>query len=582
MKRIALALAFALYAIPALAQLGPGGSNLGPSGGGSGGGVPAGSIAVGTTAITGGTTARVLFDNGGFVGEYTNTQLTALINPATTALSGALPAWPNNTTTFFRGDGTYTALNLAAFPTQATNTVLGNATSGTAVPAALAVGTCSTASSALIWTTNTGFGCNTSITASSIPVSGITGLGTGVATALAVNVGSAGAFVTFNGAGGTPSSITLTSATGLPVATGISGLGTGVATALAVNVGSAGAFVTFNGALGTPSSGTATNLTGLPLSGLSTQATNTVVGNATSGTASPTALAVGTCSTASSALIWTTNTGFGCNTSITAAAVPASGLTGATLASGVTASSLTSVGTLTSLTTSGAITSTSNTPSVIGTNNTASSAAELDLYGGNGTAGGGNLRFGANGAVAVYIGTPSSILGGAYNTDFLVYMSGMGGATGALRIANATGNLTAYAALLAPNLAATSAAQTGTLCWTTGTGNVTVDTTTTCLLSSARFKHDIRPLEGSLKTVMALKPVSYEYNDPTIKGVQIGFVAEDVANLDDRLVSREPDGSPRAVRYQQLTAALAGAIQAQQKQIDALRSRNWCLAGWCW
>lgn len=38
--------------------------------------------------------------------------------------------------------------------------------------------------------------------------------------------------------------------------------GTGVETALGVNVGSAGAFVTFNGALGTPSSGTVTNLTG--------------------------------------------------------------------------------------------------------------------------------------------------------------------------------------------------------------------------------------------------------------------------------------------------------------------------------
>lgn len=64
---------------------------------------------------------------------------------------------------------------------------------------------------------------------------------------------------------GTPSSGTLTSCTGLPVSTGISGLGTGVATALAVNVGSAGAFVTFNGAGGTPSSLTLTNATGLPL-----------------------------------------------------------------------------------------------------------------------------------------------------------------------------------------------------------------------------------------------------------------------------------------------------------------------------
>jgi hypothetical protein len=100
---------------------------------------------------------------------------------------------------------------------------------------------------------------NTTVTPA---VGSITGLGAGVATALAINVGSAGAFVTFNGALGTPSSGTLTNATGLPVSTGISGLGTGVATALAVNVGSAGAFVVNGGALGTPSSGTVTNLTG--------------------------------------------------------------------------------------------------------------------------------------------------------------------------------------------------------------------------------------------------------------------------------------------------------------------------------
>lgn len=61
---------------------------------------------------------------------------------------------------------------------------------------------------------------------------------------------------------GTPAAFTATNVTGLPVSTGLSGLGTGVATALGVNTGSAGAFVVNGGALGTPSSGTVTNLTG--------------------------------------------------------------------------------------------------------------------------------------------------------------------------------------------------------------------------------------------------------------------------------------------------------------------------------
>lgn len=109
----------------------------------------------------------------------------------------------------------------------------------------------------------------------------ISGLGTGVATALAVNVGTAGSFLVNGGALGTPSSGTLTNCTGLPISTGVSGLAANVATFLATpssaNLASAVTDETGSGSLvlatsptlvtpnlGTPSAIDLTNATNTP------------------------------------------------------------------------------------------------------------------------------------------------------------------------------------------------------------------------------------------------------------------------------------------------------------------------------
>lgn len=99
--------------VPVVGPPGPAGppGPIGPSGPpgapGPTGPPGSGSIAIGTTPVTGGTSTRMLFNNAGVAGEYNNTQVTAFLNTFTSTLKGLVPPSGGGTTNFLRADGTF-------------------------------------------------------------------------------------------------------------------------------------------------------------------------------------------------------------------------------------------------------------------------------------------------------------------------------------------------------------------------------------------------------------------------------------------------------------------------------------------
>jgi len=96
--------------------------------------------------------------------------------------------------------------------------------------------------------------------------------------------------------------------------------------------------------------------------------------------------------------------------------------------------------------------------------------------------------------------------------------------------------------------------------------------------SDARLKYNIQPLESSLDKIMALKPVSYEWQVDRPNETTVGFIAQDVEKVFPNAVSEvDPqddeadliDDKTKTIGWKNdFFAYLVGAIQEQQAIID--------------
>lgn len=95
--------------------------------------------------------------------------------------------------------------------------------------------------------------------------------------------------------------------------------------------------------------------------------------------------------------------------------------------------------------------------------------------------------------------------------------------------------------------------------------------------SDRRLKEHIEdiPDETALALVLGMKPASFAYKESGERA--IGFVAQDIDELQDRLGTALPlvdhSGDYEAIPYPNLTALLAGAVKAQQREIEELERR---------
>jgi hypothetical protein len=90
--------------------------------------------------------------------------------------------------------------------------------------------------------------------------------------------------------------------------------------------------------------------------------------------------------------------------------------------------------------------------------------------------------------------------------------------------------------------------------------------------SSRRFKKQIKPMDRASESILALKPVTFNYKTDKTNTPQFGLVAEDVAAVNPDLVVRDENGEIYSVRYEAVNAMLLNEFLKEHRKVSQLEA----------
>lgn len=159
---------------------------------------------------------------------------------------------------------------------------------------------------------------------------------------------------------------------------------------------------------------------------------------------------------------------------------------------------------------------------------------------------------------AIGSGSGATLTTGSNNV-YIAASAGSASESGAIRIGTAGNQTSCFISSI------------GTVSLSLSATAVLIDTSTGklgVLLSSEKFKHNIKNIDAASHDILKLRPVMFTYKNDESNTEQFGLIAEEVDKVFPAIVVRDENGEPKTVQYHVLPVLLLNEMKKQQEVIN--------------